>query len=95
MKKLILLVVAVVAVWVGINYERTGRLTLFPSAGTPAEQHVKELEQELASIDSQIASAGRAAGMTGMDTTGDVSALTARKAELEKQLAEARKTTGH
>jgi|KBSSwiStaDraftv2_1062776.scaffolds.fasta_scaffold150242_2 hypothetical protein len=95
MKKLILLVVAVVAVWMGINYARTGHLALLPSTGTPAERHVKELEQELASIDSQIASAGRTAGMTGMDTTGDVSALTARKADLEKQLAEARKATGH
>jgi len=95
MKKLILLVVAVVAVWLGINYARTGHLALLPSAGSPAEQRVHDLEKELAAIDSQIASAGRAAGLTGMDTTGDVSALTARKADLEKQLAEARKATGH
>jgi capsule polysaccharide export protein KpsE/RkpR len=95
MKRLILVVVAVVAVWLGLNYARTGRLALFPSAGTPAEQHVKELEQELASIESQIASAGRTAGITGMDTTGDVSSLTARKADIEKQLVEARKAIGH
>jgi hypothetical protein len=95
MKRLILVVVAVVAVWLGINYARTGHLALFPSAGTPAEQHIKELEQELAALDSQIASAGRAAGVTGMDTTGDVSSLTARKTEIEKQLAEAHKATGH
>jgi hypothetical protein len=31
--------------------------------------------------------------MTGMDTTGDVASLTARKADLEKELAEARKST--
>jgi hypothetical protein len=95
MKKLILIVVAVVAVWLGVNYARTGHLALLPSAGSPAEQRVHELEQELASIDSQIASAGRAAGITGMDTTGDVSSLTARKAEVEKQLVEARKAMGH
>lgn len=95
MKKLILLVVAVTGVWLGINYMRTGRVALFPSTGGPAEQRVHDLEQELAKIDSQIASAGRAAAVTGMDTTGDVSSLTARKADLEKQLAEARKATGH
>lgn len=92
MKKLILLVVAVVAVWLGINYARTGRLALFPSAANPAEQRIHDLEQELAAIESQIQSAGRAAGMTGMDTTADVSALTAKKTEIEKQIAEARKS---
>jgi outer membrane murein-binding lipoprotein Lpp len=95
MKKLILLAVAVVAVWLGINYARTGRLALFPSAASPAEQRVHDLEQELAAVESQISSAGRAAGVTGMDTTTDVSSLTARKEQIEKQLAEARKATGH
>lgn len=90
MKKFLLLVVAVVAVWLGINYARTGRLALFPSAASPGEQRIHDLEQELARIESQIQSAGRAAGMTGMDTTGDVASLTAQKAQIEKQLAEAR-----
>jgi peptidoglycan hydrolase CwlO-like protein len=92
MKKLLLLAVAVVAVWLGINYARTGRLALFPSAAQPGEQRIHDLEQELAAIESQIQSAGRAAGMTGMDTTSDVAALTAKKAEIEKQIAEAKKS---
>jgi len=92
MKRVFLLLVAVVAVWLGINYARTGRLALFPSAASPAETRVHELEQELAAIESQIQSAGRAAGMTGMDTTADVSALTAKKAQIEKQLVDARKS---
>lgn len=91
MKKFLLLVVAVVAVWLGINYARTGRLALFPAAANPAEQRIHELEQELAAIESQIQSAGRAAGMTGMDTTADVASLTAKKAQVEKHLADARK----
>ena len=92
MKKFLLLVIAVVAVWLGINYARTGRLALFPSAANPGEQRIHDLEQELAAIESQIQSAGRAAGMTGMDTTGDVASLTAKKAQIEKQLAEARQS---
>ena len=91
MKKFILLVIAVVAVWLGINYARTGRLALFPSAASPGDQRIHELEQELAAVESQIQSAGRAAGMTGMDTTGDVASLTAKKAEIEKQLSAAKK----
>ncbi|HEV8120277.1 MAG TPA: ABC transporter C-terminal domain-containing protein [Candidatus Polarisedimenticolia bacterium] len=90
MKKVIILAIAVLAVWLGINYARTGKLAFFPTAASPAEERIHEIEQELASIDSQIASAGRTAGMTGLDTTSDVSALQARKAQLEKALAEAR-----
>lgn len=93
MKKFLLLIVAVVAVWLGINYTRTGRLALFPSAASPGEQRIHDLEQELAALESQIQSAGRAAGMTGMDTTGDVASLTTKKAQIEKQLAEARKSS--
>src|SRR5262252_6848288 len=37
MKKLIVLAVAVLAVWLGINYARTGKLAFFPSAASPAE----------------------------------------------------------
>jgi hypothetical protein len=48
------------------------------------------MEAELASIEAQIAQAGRAAGATGIDTSADVSALTARKARLEKEIAAAR-----
>ena len=53
MKKVILLVVAVVAAWLGINYARTGKLALFPSAANPTEQRVHELEHELAAIDGE------------------------------------------
>jgi hypothetical protein len=90
MKKVIVLAIAVLAVWLGINYARTGKLALFPPAASPAEERIREMEKEIASIDSQIASAGRTAGMTGVDTTQDVSALMARKAQLEKALALAR-----
>jgi predicted negative regulator of RcsB-dependent stress response len=90
MKKLIVLVVLALVVWLGVNYARTGKLSLMPAASSPEEQHLQELEAELKSIDSQIDQAGRAAGATGMDTTGDVSALMARKDKLVKQIEEAR-----
>ena len=90
MKKLIVLALVALAVWLGINYVRTGRLSLSPSAASPAQQHLQDLEAEMKAVESQIEQAGRAAGMTGMDTTADVGALMARKQKLEKQIAEAR-----
>ncbi len=91
MKKLILLIVVVVGVWLGINYMRTGQLSFSPQTLSAEERVVRDLEKELDGVNAQIAQAGRAAGMTGMDTTADVGALMARKDALEKQIAEARK----
>ena len=91
MKKLIVLIVVLVGLWVGVNYMRTGQFSLLPSALSAEEQHVRDLESEIANINEQMAQAGRAAGMTGMDTTQDVSALMEKKSRLEKELIEARK----
>lgn len=92
MKKVLVLAIAVLAVWLGFNYVRTGTLAFFPPPANPAAERIRAIEEEIASIDSQIASAGRTAGMTGIDTTQDVSALQARKSQLEKELAQARST---
>jgi uncharacterized protein involved in exopolysaccharide biosynthesis len=91
MKKIVVLVVVVVAAWLGVNYLRTGTFALFPPQMSAQDQAIHDLEKQIAAINSQISQAGRAAGMTGMDTTGDVSALMTRKEKLEKELAEAKK----
>lgn len=91
MKKLVLLIVVLVGVWLGVNYMRTGQFSFLPTSLSAEEQQVNDLERQLADVSAQIAQAGRTAGMTGMDTTQDVSALMAKKERLEKQLEEARK----
>ena len=91
MKKLVLLVVVLVSVWLGVNYVRTGQFSFLPTALSPEEQQVRDLERELAAVNAEIAQSGRAAGMTGMDTTTDVSALMQKKEKIEKQLEEARR----
>lgn len=91
MKKLIVLIVVLVGLWVGVNYMRTGQFSLLPSALSAEEQHVRDLERQITDINEQMAQAGRTAGMTGMDTTQDVSALMEKKARLEKELIEVRK----
>ncbi len=90
MKKFVLLVLLLAGAWVGLNYMRTGQLTLMPSEMSEEERQIQALEKELASVRTQIAQAGRSAGLTGMDTTGDVSALIERQEQLEKEIAEAR-----
>ena len=90
MKKLIVLVIVVLAVWLGVNYVRTGSLTLFPPAVSAAEKERNDLQEEMRAIDAKIEAAGRAAGLTGVDTTTDVGALQARKEQIQKRLEELR-----
>ena len=90
MKKLLLLIVVLAVAWVGLQSMRAGRFSWMPPAATEEDRRIREIEEELASIRSQINQAGRTAGMTGMDTSGEVSALMERQKELEKKLAEAR-----
>lgn len=91
MKKIILLVVVLVGIWLGVNYVRTGRFSFLPTALSAEELHVRDLEKQIADINAQMAQAGRTAGMTGLDTTQDVSALMQKKERLEKELEAARK----
>ena len=91
MKKLVLLIVVLVGIWLGVNYVRTGQFSFLPTALSGEEQHVRDLEKQIADVNAQMAQAGRTAGMTGMDTTQDVSSLMEKKTRLEKELEETRK----
>jgi len=95
MKKLALLIVVLVVVWLGVNYVRTGQLSFMPTSLSAEEQHVRDLEGELKGVEDQMSQAGRTAGITGMDTTADVSALMVKKDKLQKELEEARKKILH
>ncbi|HET6278753.1 MAG TPA: hypothetical protein VFG08_08220 [Candidatus Polarisedimenticolia bacterium] len=91
MKKLIIFIAALAIAWFGVNFLRTGQLTLSPVTQSEAERRIADLEDELAQIKSQIAQAGRTASMSGVDTTADVESLMKRQEALEKEIAEARK----
>ena len=95
MKKVVLLIVVLVGIWLGVNYVRTGQFSLMPAAVRAEEQHVRDLRQQIAALKEQMEQAGRTAGMTGMDTTHDVSALMVKKEKLEKELQEAEKRLLH
>jgi hypothetical protein len=95
MKKVVLLIVVLVGIWLGVNYMRTGQISFAPSVVSAEEQHVRDLERQISVINDQMNQAGRTAGMTGMDTTQDVSALMVKKDKLQKELEEARKRLLH
>ena len=95
MKKLIILIVLGLAIWVGINYVKTGKISIMPVELSAEEQQIRELEAELESIDKQIAQESRAAGVTGMDTTMSVSRLMERRKAVEASLEELRRKAGH
>jgi hypothetical protein len=94
MKKIVLLIVVVAGLWLGVNYVRTGQATFFPQTESAAEQRLHDLEKQLDDVNAQMNQAGRTAGLTGMDTTADVSALMVKKEQLEKAIAEAKKSLG-
>ncbi len=91
MKKLLILIVVLAVAWIGVNYMRTGQISLLPAALSDEERELRELRHELAAIESQVASAGRSAGITGMDMTADVEGLLKKKEQIEEKIAKARK----
>ena len=91
MKRLVLLIVVLVGIWLGVNYVRTGQFSFLPTALSVEEQHVRDLEKQIADVNAQMSQEGRAASITPLDTTQDVSALMEKKTRLEKELEDARK----
>jgi hypothetical protein len=87
MKKLVFLIIVGAGIWLGVNYVKTGQLTLFPPKLSAEEQELKDLEAQLEAVKAKMAAEGRAAGMTGMDTTSAVSGLLEEQKRLEARIA--------
>ncbi len=85
MKKLLALVVFVVIVGVAANYLIKGGLPFMKSL-SGEEQQVNSLRSELRAAQQEYRQAGRAAGMTGMDTTADASAILAKVDRIETKV---------
>ena len=73
MKKLVVLIVILVAGLVIYNYATTGTLTLLPASLSMSEEEraVVELEKRFDAARQQYSQAARSAGLSGMDTSGD------------------------
>jgi len=66
MKKVIVLVVLALVVWLGVNYARTGRLSLMPGHRKTRRSSASTISKaELKSVESQIDQAGAPPGRPG------------------------------
>jgi hypothetical protein len=76
MKKLLVLLGVVAVGLVVYNYATTGTVALVPPSMSMSadERAVADLEERFADARRSFAQAGRGAGLTGMDTTGDADA---------------------
>jgi len=73
MKKFVVLIAVLAAGMLVYNYATTGTVSLLPPSMTMSEDEraVQELEQRFDDARQQYSQAGRTAGLSGLDTTGD------------------------
>ena len=89
MKRILVGLVLIAAALVGYNYLTTGKLALIPSATMSAqEREIDDLVQQVRQAGVQFAQAGRAAGMSGADTTADAEAARQQIVAIEKRMRE-------
>jgi hypothetical protein len=87
-KKIGIAALIFVAGLAGYNFVTTGKLTLIPASSvSPEEQHLNALEARMRSAGSDITRAGQTAGMSGMDTTGDVERAMSELEKVEGEMA--------
>jgi len=72
----------------GYNFVTTGKLTLIPaSSASPEEKSLNALEARMRSAGNDITRAGQTAGLSGMDTTGDVERAMNQLEKVEEETA--------
>lgn len=95
MKKLVVLIAVLAAGMLVYNYATTGKVSLLPPSFSMSddERAVQALEERFEDARVQFSQAGRAAGLSGMDTSGDadgamrsVERIATELADLQKRL---------
>ena len=87
MKKIVVVILVVVAGLLAFNYVSTGRFALVPSfAVSEDERAVKALEDRFNAAVKQYSQASRTAGMSGLDTTADAEAARVTVRQISKEL---------
>ena len=88
-KRFVLALVLAAAAVFAYNYITTGKLALIPSKTmSDQEKELTDLEARLKAAVRQYTQAGRAAGMSGVDTTADAEAARVEIQEIQKRLDE-------
>ena len=94
MKKLFVVGVLALVGWVGFQSYRAGELTFFPPKSSPEEIQLAALQDELRAEEAKLQQAGRASGLTGMDTTYAADTARRRIEKLQRDIAQLRKHLG-
>jgi len=93
-KNLITIVVVVVVALVAYNYFQTGNFSLMPGGGvSDEEKQLNTLKGEFRRATQTYRQAGRAAGVSGMDTTSDAAAALQTVDGVERDIKALRKRT--
>ena len=74
--------------------DRVGGFSLYAGPVSPEQARIRQLEKELADAKARFKQAGRAAGLSGIDTTYQADAAMQEIKRLEKELAELKEKTG-
>lgn len=94
MKNIIALAVVVIVGLVAFNYFQTGEFSLLPGGGmSEEEQELNRLKGEFRRAAQSYRQAGRAAGVSGLDTTADLQAALRTVEGVERDLKGLRKRT--
>jgi DNA-binding protein YbaB len=86
MRKLLMvlaLVIAGVVVWKGVN---GGAMPLTGKSESAEDRQVQALEEKFQQAQKHLAQAERAAGVSGLDTSGDAAAALSEAEQVEKSL---------
>ena len=92
MKKIAVVVVAVVVGLITFNYMSTGEFSVIPAfAQSEEERELNALEDRFKAAVKQYSQAGRTAAMSGIDTTSDAEAARREVRQISKELQALRK----
>lgn len=87
MKKLLALVILLVAVFVAYTYFSSGTIPFLPSSPKSEEgMELKQLSADFEEAKKQFMQAGRTAGLTGLDTTSDAGSAMQEIDRIERAL---------
>jgi len=91
MKRVFLVLVVLVVGLLGYNYVTTGEIALMPSSAKSAEEReLIRLEQDFDRARAEFKQAGRAASVSGLDTTADAESARRLVMGTEKDLKQLR-----
>ncbi len=88
MKKLLFFVVAAVLALVVFNYVKTGTIRIIPAKPAPASQQLDRLSEQFHALVREYNNAGRAASVSGLDTSYDAGAVRIKVLTLKQETDE-------